>query len=122
MEPESNIRIRAAALDLDGTIIGPDERITPAVKDAIGRLSARIPVFIATGDPMSGTSLDPISQIGPGSAVRIFPGAPPNADALTCRRPRLPRGGAHALRVASVWPARAHPAGSGLRSRSLQSG
>ena len=42
-------RIRAAALDLDGTIIGPDELITPAVKDAIARLSARIPVFIATG-------------------------------------------------------------------------
>lgn len=49
MEPESNIRIRAAALDLDGTIIGPDELITPAVKDAVTRLSARIPVFIATG-------------------------------------------------------------------------
>ena len=42
-------QIRAAALDLDGTIIGPDERITPAVKDAVARLSARIPVFIATG-------------------------------------------------------------------------
>ena len=41
--------IRAAALDLDGTIIGPDERVTPAVKDAVARLSARIPVFIATG-------------------------------------------------------------------------
>ena len=49
MEPESNIPIRAAALDLDGTIIGPDERITPAVKDAVARLAARIPVFIATG-------------------------------------------------------------------------
>ena len=28
---------------------GPDELVTPAVKDAIQRLSARIPVFIATG-------------------------------------------------------------------------
>ena len=44
-----DIRIRAAALDLDGTIIGPDELITSAVMDAIQRLSARIPVFIATG-------------------------------------------------------------------------
>ena len=44
-----SVQIRAAALDLDGTIIGPDERITPAVKDAVGRLAARIPVFIATG-------------------------------------------------------------------------
>ena len=41
--------IRAAALDLDGTIIGPDERITPAVGAAVARLAARIPVFIATG-------------------------------------------------------------------------
>ena len=41
--------IRAAALDLDGTIIGPDERITPTVMDAVARLAARIPVFIATG-------------------------------------------------------------------------
>jgi HAD superfamily hydrolase (TIGR01484 family) len=49
MATEPNILIRAAALDLDGTIIGPDERITPGVKDAIARLSARIPVFIATG-------------------------------------------------------------------------
>ena len=41
--------IQAAALDLDGTIIGPDERITPAVAAAIARLAARIPVFLATG-------------------------------------------------------------------------
>ena len=44
-----NLRIRAAALDLDGTIIGPDELITPAVKDAVARLAAQVPVFIATG-------------------------------------------------------------------------
>ena len=49
MTIQPDIRIRAAALDLDGTIIGPDELITPVVKDAIRRLSARIPVFIATG-------------------------------------------------------------------------
>ena len=48
-QPPTNIHIRAAALDLDGTIIGPDERITPAVADAVARLSARVPVFIATG-------------------------------------------------------------------------
>ena len=46
---ESDARIRAAALDLDGTIIGPDEQITPAVQDAITRLAAQVPVFIATG-------------------------------------------------------------------------
>ena len=49
METELSIQIKAAALDLDGTIIGPDESITPAVKDAVARLSERIPVFIATG-------------------------------------------------------------------------
>ncbi len=49
MTIQPDIRIRAAALDLDGTIIGPDELVTLAVKDAIGRLADRIPVFIATG-------------------------------------------------------------------------
>ena len=49
MATASHTPIRAAALDLDGTIIGPDELVTPAVRDAISRLSARIPVFIATG-------------------------------------------------------------------------
>ena len=41
--------ILGAALDLDGTIIGPDEKISPAVHEAIARLSQHIPVFIATG-------------------------------------------------------------------------
>ena len=49
METEPKGQIKAAALDLDGTIIGPDELITPAVKDAVARLSGRVPVFIATG-------------------------------------------------------------------------
>ena len=41
--------ILAAALDLDGTIIGADEKISPAVQRAIARLARHIPVFIATG-------------------------------------------------------------------------
>ena len=41
--------ILAAALDLDGTIIGPDEKISPAVQEAVGRLAGHMPVFIATG-------------------------------------------------------------------------
>ncbi len=41
--------ILAAALDLDGTIIGPAENISPAVHAAIVRLAGLIPVFIATG-------------------------------------------------------------------------
>jgi HAD superfamily hydrolase (TIGR01484 family) len=41
--------ILAAALDLDGTIIGPDEKISPAVQEAISRLLSQMPVFIATG-------------------------------------------------------------------------
>ena len=39
-------KIRAVILDLDGTLIGPGERITPAVKEAVGRLSRRLPVAI----------------------------------------------------------------------------
>ena len=49
MASEPDKRIGAAALDLDGTIIGPDELITPGVLDAVRRLAARVPVFIATG-------------------------------------------------------------------------
>ena len=41
--------ILGAALDLDGTIIGPDEKISPAVQDAVTLLYRHIPVFIATG-------------------------------------------------------------------------
>ena len=41
--------ILAAALDLDGTIIGPDEKISPAVQEAIDRLGSHVPVFIASG-------------------------------------------------------------------------
>jgi len=41
--------ILAAALDLDGTIIGPDENISPTVHKAIARLASHMPVFIATG-------------------------------------------------------------------------
>ena len=41
--------ILAAALDLDGTVIGPDEKIALAVHEAVTRLAGRIPVFIATG-------------------------------------------------------------------------
>ena len=41
--------ILAAALDLDGTIIGPDEKISAAVLEAISRLAGHMPVFIATG-------------------------------------------------------------------------
>ena len=40
---------RALVLDLDGTIIGPDERISPAVGDAVRQVAAKIPVSIATG-------------------------------------------------------------------------
>ena len=38
--------ILAAALDLDGTIIGPDEKITPAVRDAIIQLSKKLPRYL----------------------------------------------------------------------------
>ena len=41
--------ILAAALDLDGTVIGPNENISPAVHEAIVRLAERIHLFIATG-------------------------------------------------------------------------
>ena len=42
-------KIKAVILDLDGTLIGRDERIAPVVKDAVGRLAQLLPVAIATG-------------------------------------------------------------------------
>ena len=42
-------RVRAVALDLDGTVIGPDERISPRVLAAVADLAALVPVFLATG-------------------------------------------------------------------------
>lgn len=49
--PSNNGRsaILAAALDLDGTVIGPEENISPTVRESIVRLAGLIPVFIATG-------------------------------------------------------------------------
>ena len=43
------MRCRALILDLDGTLLGPDEKITPAVIKAVRRVSGMIPVCIATG-------------------------------------------------------------------------
>ena len=43
------MRCRALILDLDGTVLGPDEKITPAVVEAVRRVADMIPVCIATG-------------------------------------------------------------------------
>ena len=43
------MRCRALILDLDGTLLGPDEKITPAVIKAVRRVSGMISVCIATG-------------------------------------------------------------------------
>ena len=40
---------RALILDLDGTVLGPDEKISPTVVEAVRRVSGMIPVCIATG-------------------------------------------------------------------------
>ncbi len=41
--------IRAAVIDLDGTLLGSDERISPRVYRAVTQLAQLIPVSIATG-------------------------------------------------------------------------
>ena len=43
------MRCKALILDLDGTVLGPDEKITPAVVEAVRRVSGQIPVCIGTG-------------------------------------------------------------------------
>ncbi len=41
--------VRALIVDLDGTLIDPSEEVSARVKEAVGQLSRRIPVSIATG-------------------------------------------------------------------------
>ncbi len=43
------MKIRAAVIDLDGTLIGQNEQISPRVYRAVTRLSQLVPVSIATG-------------------------------------------------------------------------
>ncbi len=89
--------ILAAALDLDGTIIGPDEKITPAVRDAIIQLSKKISVFIATGRE-------------PADALNY-------SRELGLSTPQLCDGGANILdpvREVSVWTAPLGPANAEL--------
>ncbi|MBC8279632.1 MAG: HAD family phosphatase, partial [Chloroflexi bacterium] len=92
-----NSTILAAALDLDGTIIGPDEKITPAVREAIIQLSKKISVFIATGRE-------------PADALNY-------SKELGLTTPQLCDGGANILdpvREVSVWTAPLGPANAEL--------
>ena len=85
--------ILAAALDLDGTIIGPDEKIATVVRETIARLAGLIPVFIATGRE-------------PADVLRY-------AKELGLTTPQLCDGGANILdpvRGVSVWTAPLGPA------------
>ncbi|NQW22542.1 MAG: HAD family phosphatase [SAR202 cluster bacterium] len=85
--------ILAATLDLDGTIIGPDEKISPAVKEAIARLAGHMPVFIATGRE-------------PDDVLRY-------SRELGLTTPQISDGGANILdpvRGVSVWSTRLGPA------------
>ena len=41
--------IEAVALDLDGTLIGPDEKMLSSVRNSVKALAVSIPVFICTG-------------------------------------------------------------------------
>lgn len=45
----NGVVVRGASFDLDGTIIGPNESISPEVHSAIAELASLVPVFIATG-------------------------------------------------------------------------
>ncbi len=42
-------RIRALALDLDGTLVGPDERVSPTVAEEVRRAAESVHVSIVTG-------------------------------------------------------------------------
>lgn len=42
-------RPKAVALDIDGTLIDHDERLSPAVVDAVRRAAAQVPIILCTG-------------------------------------------------------------------------
>jgi Cof subfamily protein (haloacid dehalogenase superfamily) len=42
-------RPKAVALDIDGTLIDHDERLSPAVVDAVRRAAAEVPIILCTG-------------------------------------------------------------------------
>jgi Cof subfamily protein (haloacid dehalogenase superfamily) len=42
-------RPKAVALDIDGTLIDHDERLSPAVVDAVKRAAAQVPIILCTG-------------------------------------------------------------------------
>jgi len=76
--------IRAAVLDLDGTIIGRDEKVSARVAAAVGRLRALIPVSIATGREAN-HAVDYAQQLGltapqicDGGAAILNPGTNPS--------------------------------------------
>ncbi|ADB29331.1 Cof-like hydrolase [Kribbella flavida DSM 17836] len=54
-------RPRAIALDIDGTLVDHDERISTAVVDAVRRAAAQVPVILATG--RSWQSTRPIAEL-----------------------------------------------------------
>jgi HAD superfamily hydrolase (TIGR01484 family) len=54
-------RPQAVALDIDGTLVDHDERISEAVVDAVGRAAAQVPVILATG--RSWMSTVPVAEL-----------------------------------------------------------
>jgi HAD superfamily hydrolase (TIGR01484 family) len=54
-------RPKAVALDIDGTLIDHDERLSPAVVDAVRRTAAEVPVILATGRSWQATR--PVAEL-----------------------------------------------------------
>ncbi|WP_432943790.1 HAD family hydrolase [Kribbella sp. CA-253562] len=54
-------RPQAVALDIDGTLVDHDERISEAVVDAVARAAAQVPVILATG--RSWMSTVPVAEV-----------------------------------------------------------
>lgn len=54
-EPIDGWRPKAVALDIDGTVVDREERVSPAMLDAVRRTAAQVPVILATGRAWYGT-------------------------------------------------------------------
>ncbi|MDX6280120.1 MAG: hypothetical protein QOH03_1191 [Kribbellaceae bacterium] len=54
-------RPKAVALDIDGTLVDHDERVSPAVVDAVRRAAAEVPIILATGRSWQATR--PVAEL-----------------------------------------------------------
>ena len=64
------MRVRLAALDLDGTLLDPYGKLTPSVREAVRELAERVRVVLCTGRRFR-TALGPARELGLSGAIVV---------------------------------------------------